>query len=369
MFEHIIRTPDERFLGLKFKEFKKARKASLSPIAGSILKEIDKDTEALDKNYKKISNKIDYLLLCFDSIENEKDKVKKLWKLIIKYYNKKNIDSLISTYSLIINYIYSFSIESKLETDEISKLEILLHDKIKKSIEKKFLNLNFVQPAYLYVFWYSKRGEFLKELKIGNLAGDSSYLRSIYDEHSDYFIKLKNDDPELYLKFINIFKIQFNSNDKAYKLNNISFYKEKCLEQIIIAKNQGKYDVLYYLLEDYHNVKYNKFENYFLKYCFGYGEKPFRLIYPFLAVSLIYSFFFTSMDAFIYNTQVKSISTFFDKLFEYFLNNNTTMLTLDSNDNYYPSRFINLVVFTLQIIGFTITSSFVALYLRLKIRF
>jgi hypothetical protein len=369
MFEHIVRTPDERFLGLKFKEFKKARKASLNPAVASILNELDKDDDAVDKDYKKISDKIDYLILCFISIENKKKKVKELWKLTTKYYNEKNIDSLPSTYSLIINYIYSFSIESKLDIDKISKHEILLHDKIKKSIEKKFINLNSIQPAYLYVFWFSKRGEFLKELKISNLAGDSSYLRNIYDEHSDYFIKLRNDDPELYLKYINIFKIQFNSNDKAYKLNNISFYKEKCLEQIIIAKNQGKYDILYYLLEDYYKVKYNRLENCFLKYFFGYGEKPFRLIYPFIAVSVIYSIFFTSMDAFLYNTQVKSISTFFDKLFEYFLNNNTTMLTLDSNDNYYPSRFINLVVFSLQIIGFTITSSFVALYLRLKIRF
>ena len=104
MFEHITRTPDERFLGLKFKEFKKARKASLNPAVASILNVFNKDKDAVDKEYKKISDKIDYLLLCFDNIENKKNKVRELWKLTIKYFNKKNIVSLPSTYSLIINY-------------------------------------------------------------------------------------------------------------------------------------------------------------------------------------------------------------------------------------------------------------------------
>ena len=91
---------------------------------------VERDEESVDKDYKKISDKIVYLLLCFNSIENKKNKVKELWQLIIKYFNNKNIDSLPSKYSLIINYIYSFSIESKLDIDEISKYEILLHDYI-----------------------------------------------------------------------------------------------------------------------------------------------------------------------------------------------------------------------------------------------
>ncbi len=72
MFEHIARNPDERFLGLKFKDFKKERKASLNPAVASVLNMLDNDEDDVDKEYKKISNKIDYLLLCFNSIENKK---------------------------------------------------------------------------------------------------------------------------------------------------------------------------------------------------------------------------------------------------------------------------------------------------------
>lgn len=370
MIDLVKRIPDPNLIGLSYEEYLSKKNYKVSKTVLDVLNYVENNEEEnSDNSYKLIDNKLNYLANCFKDLSSQKDEIIKIWGFITDYININTIDSLEELYVSFIQHIISYSVEAKISKEQLESLDNILHHKICDIIELKLQNYTTNNPALLYNYWFSKRESFLSFMKIGKTTGDSTNLKFIYQRNTKTFSELKKYDPYNYLKFINIFKNQFKNDPEDYKHKNIEFYKEKCLEQIIIAKENGYFDIYYHLLEDYYSIKLNKYSNWAFKTFIGYGEKPFNLILPFIGFNLLFSLIFVAFN-FQFEFAVNlSHSLWYEKFLNYIYFNNTTMLTVGYGD-IYPLGFCSkMFVFILQILGFTFSSSFVALLLRKLLRF
>lgn len=370
MFELVKRIPDPDLFGLTYDEYLQRKNDKTSKAVSDIIKFAEEHNKSEgDIKYNLIDNKLNYLANCFEDLSSQKEEIIKLWKLIIDYIDLDNIDSLENSYIFFIQHIISYSVEAKINKEELEILDNNLHHKICDTVDLKFKNFTTIHPVLLYNYWFSKRELFLKFMGIGRIIGDSTKLKFIYQRNIKTISELKKDDPYNYLKFINIFKIQFKNDPIDYRHKNIDFYKEKCLEQVIIAKENGYFDVYYHLLEDYYTIKLNKCTNWAFKKFIGYGEKPQNLILPFIGFNILFSLFFASTNLEFFYAPDLSHSNWGEKFFNFLYFNNTTMLTVGYGDIYPLGLFSKMFVFILQILGFTISSSFVALLLRKLLRY
>lgn len=194
-------------------------------------------------------------------------------------------------------------------------------------------------------------------------------LKHIYYNNLKAFSELETIDSYNYILFIHYFKIQYKYDPLDYKHKNIEFYKEMCLKHVLVAKENGYYSNYYEILKDYYTLRLGKCKNWLFKNFIGYGEKPENLILPFISFNIFFAIIFTFCNLDFEFGDNLSHTTWYDKLLNFIYFNNTTMLTVGYGD-IYPLGFTSkLLVFILQILGFTFSSSFVALLLRKLLRF
>ena len=370
MIEFVKRIPDSNLFGLSYEEYLLKKNYKVSKAALDILKfaEENIDNEE-DIKYREIDNKLNYLAICFEKLEGQDDKIIEIWALITDFIDENNIESLEQYYTSFIQHIISYSVEAKFDKQILEKLDNILHHKICDAIKLKFENYTNNHPVLLFNYWFSRREDFLKFMKIGHLTGDSTMLKHIYYNNVKAFSELETIDPYNYFLFIYYYKIQFNHDPLDYKNKNIDFYKEMCLKHVLIAKENGYFSNYYDILKDYYTLSLGKCKNWLFKNFIGYGEKPENLILPFIGFNIFFAVIFTFCNLDFEFGSNLSHNTWYDKLLNFIYFNNTTMLTVGYGD-IYPLGFVSkLLVFILQILGFTFSSSFVALLLRKILRF
>jgi hypothetical protein len=122
------------------------------------------------------------------------------------------------------------------------------------------------------------------------------------------------------------------------------------------------------MLEDYYSEKLinSPKVNWLFKNLIGYGEKPWNLVWLFLLINVTFSIVFTLGN---FKFHFPDRLNYFEKFITFFSFNNTSMFTVGYGDIYPEGVGARLVIFLLQIIGFTITSTAVALFLRRVLRF
>jgi len=267
--------------------------------------------------------------------------------------------------------LVSLTVEAKFAKEDHARIDDGLIRAVEAHLDKMLGSnaLPFVDKISELIHWFRMHNQFLDGLELTNQVGTFKYVKSILENYVSDFEGLKSTSPITYVNFIEVLKAMYKSSPEDYKFQLTPYYRKKCLEEIIVARNAGLFDGYEELLKDYYTVKLEKQP--FVNWCFdklaGYGEKPWKLVLLFFGVNILFAsiFFFGSFDFHLSSGQAKDCDKFLN--FLYF--NNTTMLTVGYGDTYPEGVGAKIVVSILQILGFAISGTAVALFLRKLLRF
>jgi hypothetical protein len=354
---------NETLEGLTFEEYLLIR--DRSPIVENIIEQ-----NPLSPDDKMFEQKIQYLIEAVKDQSSKKKEILELWDICYRMIAERK-EALDNFVALNVYPLVSLSVEAKLTKEEYLEIDNKLINAVKENFHKMFgsNSLPFMNKISEIIYWFRKHDEFLVGMGLTNQVGAFKYIKSILENYVSDFEGLKTISPITYVNFIEVLKAMYKSSPEDYKVQLKPYYRKKCLEEIIVARNAGLFDGYKELLKDYYTVKLEKQP--FVNWCFdklaGYGEQPWKLVWLFFGVNLLFAsiFFFGSFDFYQCGNQTKDCNKFLN--FLYF--NNTTMLTVGYGDTYPEGVGAKIVVGILQILGFAISGTAVALFLRRLLRF
>lgn len=357
------RTLRNEMLGLSFEDFMHVLASN------SLLRQID-TVIPRSQNLIEFDNKIQYLIETKKELINNKKEIQDLWELcykIIAEEKEQNIESLNNNY---IFPLISITGEANFTKQEKEKIVSDLENIISKRLEIYFI----YKEEFLFIIqniinWYHFHYEHLHYLELTFNSSEISFLKRITEDNSSDLETLKSTSPLSYLSFIEIIKSMYKSLAFDYKQKFRSFYLKMSLQQIIVAKNSGFFYDFDKILEDYYSekLKNKKLLNWLYKYLTGYGEKPWRLATLFFFLNFLFSVMFTFLP-FKFHYTIEPVNMV-EKFFTFLSFNNTTMLTVGYGDVYPEGIGARIFVALLQLLGFAISSSAIALFLRRILRF
>ncbi len=314
--------------------------------------------------------KIHFLMATVEQMSEKQKDIEELWN-----FPFEEIYSMQSEISHMIQSIYynlvSITGEANFLKSDLERIYYPFYDFCKIKIRSNiYKGNNFALEIENFNEWYHINIQFLKYLELSICEQEMIFLKGIVDMNKTKFEILKSTSSSIYIRFNEIIKLVYKKVPKANGINYRDFYLLKCQEQIIIAKNSGNYLGFNILLEDYYSEKFNnhRFINWCFKYLIGYGENPSGLIILFLLINIIFSLLFIS-GSFHFHFSEKEPVEFCEKFITFFFFNNTTMLTVGYGDIFPVSAGAKIIVMILQIIGFTISGSAIALLLKRILRF
>jgi len=354
------RSVNPKLVGLSYEEYIEQQQEK------KILAFLDK-TEPLSDAMTEFNNKINFLIDTVEDLSNHKKEINELWSLCyILIEENSEIENL---QDLFISPLVSLTGEAKFSPKEVEKFDSTLDSKIKDKLEIIFKSdIDFAYKIEEIINWYKHHIIYLKHWKLGISAGETVYLKGILEKNLTSLEILKSTSPKTFIFLIEIFKFLYKGHDNKYRAKFRSYYIEKCLDQIIVARNSGNYTNYEKMLEDYYSEKFiNKQKvNWLFKNLIGYGEKPWNLVWLFILINVTFSIIFTLGN---FKFHFPDRLNYLERFITFFSFNNTTMLTVGYGDIYPEGLGARLLVFLLQIIGFTITSTAIALFLRRVLRF
>ena len=363
---------DKRFKGITFEEYLEKRKKERNPIVDEILNYVENNVEndLISKNQLQYDDYVDYILNSKETIDSDGEEIKKLWKFIetdLPNYTLIEIEKLNNDYLLsFISILFNFNVNKQTSLIYIE----LIYNKINHNYFTNFMKRSIKANEVKYLaYWLDKYADYCGILKVGIETSHSTYIRKVIENSPQEFESLKTLEPENYLHFIETFKLYYSFNEADYKAKNRGFYLNKSLEQIIVARNNGFYTSYYKLLEDYYTEKYwnQKWVNFVYKYSMGYGEKPLNLLSVFFGVNIVFALIFIWFN--IPFNSLTNENCVIHKFFTLMYFNNTTMLTIGYGDIYPTTMMGRFLSALLQILGFSISSATVVLFVRKFLRY
>jgi hypothetical protein len=199
--------------------------------------------------------------------------------------------------------------------------------------------------------------------------GLTACAKFITDQYVAAVENLKVISPSTFIGLVEYIKFAYQHDETEYKIKLRAYYLRMSLQEIVVARNNGLYQGYEQSLEDYYKVLYEKqpIANWLFKNLAGYGEKPWKLFFLFIAINLIFTLLFTfcPFDFKFQGTE----PTGFDRFVSFFYFNNTSMLTVGYGDIYPEGTFTKVTVVVLQIGGFAISGAAIALFLKRILRF
>lgn len=358
---------DKDLDGLSFDEY--LQKRNRDPIVERIREKAYESSEELALN-----DKIDHLLETVNDPSTKQKEILDLWNTCFQMLDAP-IGGLSSFLDIYLHPLMSITAGAKFSYEQMKNLDDTLINGVEKYLDHLFMNdsdtIPFIKKVNLVIQWHILHNKFLVGVGLTNRVGTFKYLQSLLENNIADFEALKAISPITFINYVEVLKAMYKSSNKDYKVQLKGYYRKKCLEVIIVARNAGLYDGYDQLLRDYYTIKLEDRPK--LNWCFdkliGYGERPWKLVWLFLGTNALFALAFSVLPFKFHLPSHDANWCWLEQFFTYVMFNNTTMLTVGYGDMYPEGIGAKIVVALLQIVGFAISGTAIALFLRRLLRF
>jgi hypothetical protein len=366
--------PEEICRGMTLEEYikyEKEEKGELASWAYKVIEEIGEENKTEQFEFR-----VMYYWDCIVNLREKQKEILELWDELYREFDK--YETIISLQS-ILTVLAKITYESGIDWVKKGKLDDKLISLVESRVTKQLQVEQFSKVISDLVDWYYYKADYYyKYLNIPTTEVELEFLKRLYNWYEREFEALKTEHPSTFLMFTGAVYYFYKNLPDITDGNYDSFFKYVMLGRISVSRAIGDLDIMsksIYLYNEQISKNYKgkkKLIAEFLRIFTGYGEKPFRLIWLYICLQLIflmllypYSIHHIWLNGVDYSGKTGIIHNLVSIL--YF--NNTTMLTIGYGDIFPVSSFARFVVSIEQVIGFIVTGSFVALNLRKIFRF
>jgi|GEM_PF-3777159 len=355
------RNPKEVYHGISLDEYLNQRKKDKLLIT-------IQDMFPLSDEERLFDDKLQYLIDTVSDMTGHKKEILDLWPQHLISL-KENQDELLAEIRNDTFPLISITGEAGLEEEENKEIIIKLENLVKDILTDKLNDPdNFSNALDKMISWYYYLFKFAHYLKTGIRSGEIAFFKNIVEQYASRIENIKSLSPTTFINFAEIIKTHYKNLQSDNKVQYRSFFLSIALQQIIVARNSGDFSRYGQLLEDYYSVQLNnKTLNWSFKNLVGYGEQPWKLLIAFIGINILFAIIFTVFP-FAFEFKPAPENQFY-KFCQLFYFNNTTMLTIGYGDIAPIGPGARGMVILLQLLGFSISSAAVALFLRRILRF
>lgn len=363
---NILREPvDPKFTNYSLQEFihyEKFEKSELATLAYSL----GKDDEISNFEFE-----MDYYWYCKDDLKKHQPKIFNLWKeyfRLFKIYHETEIDRLRTNLSQLGSLTFNAGIGKEARGDLDTKLLRLLENYYTFVLR----NQSFIKSLSEILKWYNFRTEYYyKIMNIGTTETELYMLEYIYNNYEQELEKLRTDSPHVFLSYSG-FVHHFYVNLPKYRDRNYDyFYRYIMRSRTAVFKHIGEYEEMSNnIFVYYKGQKRGKkgikivWDN-ILDYCTGYGEKPQRLLMVFFSLQVIFFFLlYPYPNSIVELSGLNPSNNTFENSIDILYFNTTTFVSNVYGNIVPVNWFAKLLVVIQQLLGFVVTGTLIALFLR-----
>ncbi|WP_088044511.1 potassium channel family protein [Bacillus sp. EAC] len=328
-----------------------------------------------DQEVQNFEFKVDYYWNCVEDLKEVSNDIMELWKELFLIFDKIND---ISTFELYLGTLAALTSEAgfkqELKSDLDNRLTTLVYNSFKEELYSKELKtvLNKI------INWFNfKINVYYRDLKLGVAEREVKFLQELYEAYETDFEKLKTELPSVFLRYFNSVDYYYRNLPRITDYNYYQFYNRVLLGAISSSRNSNDFKRMSDLIYIYHREKKGRSKgkirrigSNILDYCTGYGEKPYRLIFFYISLQVIFLFInFPYEGSVLQFKGLNSTEKFLEKFIGTIYFNSTTMLTSVYGDISPLNALSRLVIVIQQLLGFIVSASYVTLLLRKLFRF
>jgi hypothetical protein len=364
---NMIRNPiDPKYKNFSLDEFihyEKYEKSKLATWAYKLNDEEDDDEVNL------FSFMLDYYWFCKEDLKSYKNEILELWNAYFDLLENSNETNFLRN---CLNQLCSLTINSGFTQEEREKIDTKLLRILEKHYRNLLDNQDFNMAITKILEWYYYRTDYYYEImSIGTTESELYFLEQIYNNFEKEIEQLKSDSPPTFLSFTGVVYYFYIKLPKYRDRNYDQFYRYIMLNRIAVLRNIGEYEQMsntifkFYKGQQQKKKSWRLLWDYVLDLGTGYGEKPLRLLILFLILQIIFFFVFYPYP----NSQIKldginEKNNIFENSIDVLYFNMTTMLS-NLYGNIPPANWLaKFIVIIEQIVGFIVSGSFIALFLR-----
>lgn len=364
------RQVQSQYKGMSLEQYIKYETTEKSEIATLLYSIPDNEDYAM----KSFHFKIDYFWNCVDDLSEKGIEILDLWNEIYTILDQYETIEALSIY---LSTLASLTYEAGISFEKRSQLDNELTDLMYKKLNNNFKDGSFKVAILEVVKWFTyKANYYYAELRMGYAERELAYLEELYEVYEREFELLKSESPRSFMRYSNTVWHYYLNIPKRRDKNYDKFVNYILLSSVSVCRNTGDFDTMSEVIYLYNKGILKRSKGikklwwYLLDISCGFGEAPTRLLYIFLGTQFIflvlnypYKFSLLEFNGLV-NTPdmgVNIVSTF------YF--NSTTMLTSVYGDISPSNSITRIVVVIEQTLGFVLTGSFIALFLRKVFRY